>query len=267
MRSHLLTVTLLSALAAASPHEKRQGFNLSQFFSAANELISNYVPQSVFSQIAPAIGSAASEAGVQFTNVEALITSAIQASEVPSWFTSAIPQQYQSQIGALGSAVGSLRPAATAPPGNGEATATQTVEGTATVTTAVPASFTTFTDDTGSTITSALGGAAGAASSGVSEGISGASSVATEASGAISEGVSGASSVATVVSGGLSEGVSGASSVATVVSGGIESVASRASSALVGGSAANPSSTAAAARITAGAVGLAVGAAGAFWAL
>jgi len=80
MFSQLLIASLLSSCIFAEPnqHEKRQATG-AQFTSAANELISSYVAPGAFAPLEPAIVSAASAAGVSFSDIQSLVYSALEA--------------------------------------------------------------------------------------------------------------------------------------------------------------------------------------------
>lgn len=81
----------------------------------AESLISAYVPQSVYVQLTASIASAASAASVT-GDPASLFVSALLATSQPSWFSSAVPPYFTGNIGALESAVSTLRDAATAYP-------------------------------------------------------------------------------------------------------------------------------------------------------
>ena len=77
------------------------------FESAANQLISLYIPADVALPIAVAVQSAASEAGVM-GEVSAIVQSAL-TDPTPPAFLSAIPSEYQENVASLGAAISELR--------------------------------------------------------------------------------------------------------------------------------------------------------------
>ncbi|KAI9819929.1 MAG: hypothetical protein M1827_006499 [Pycnora praestabilis] len=110
MYSIIVVAALLSPAAFASPpQEKRQATstNGAQFSSAANQLISLYLPESVLLPIGVAVQSAASAASVT-GDINSIVESALLAPTPPPYL-SAVPAQYQSNIAALESAINSLR--------------------------------------------------------------------------------------------------------------------------------------------------------------
>lgn len=70
--------------------------DLAAFNSAADALISQYIPQPEWEALTSAVGSAASAAGVT-ADVKDIIYSALKATEAPSWFASVVPTAYNSQ--------------------------------------------------------------------------------------------------------------------------------------------------------------------------
>ncbi|EPE09193.1 hypothetical protein F503_06969 [Ophiostoma piceae UAMH 11346] len=81
----------------------------------AESLVSAYVPQSVYVQLTASVASAASAASVT-GDPASLFLSALLATSQPSWFSSAVPPYFTGNIGALESAVSTLREGATALP-------------------------------------------------------------------------------------------------------------------------------------------------------
>jgi hypothetical protein len=113
MLSSILTVALLSTAAFAVPQEKRQATDAAQFTSAANELVSKYIPSGILPALESSVSSAASVAKVT-GDPKSLIYDALLASSIPSWFASAVPTDYSSQIAALEGDISALRgPAST----------------------------------------------------------------------------------------------------------------------------------------------------------
>ncbi|KAI9749509.1 MAG: hypothetical protein M1815_002449 [Lichina confinis] len=103
-----LAVALLAGAAVAAPFvEKRQATDPADFESAANQLISLYIPADAAEPINNAVESAAAEAGVT-GDVSAIIQSAL-ADPTPPAFLSAIPSEYQENVASLGSAISELR--------------------------------------------------------------------------------------------------------------------------------------------------------------
>jgi hypothetical protein len=108
MLSSLLTVALLSTTAFAVPEEKRQATDAAQFTSAASELVSLYIPSAALAGLESSISSAASVAKVT-GEAKSLIYDALLASSIPSWFATAVPSAYSSQIAALEGDISALR--------------------------------------------------------------------------------------------------------------------------------------------------------------
>lgn len=106
MLSSIFTLALLSTAYAAP--EKRQATNAAQFASAANQLISAYIPASALPAFESAISEGAAAASVT-GDAKALIQSAFLNNDLPDWFTSAIPQEFSAQVEALESGVDALR--------------------------------------------------------------------------------------------------------------------------------------------------------------
>ncbi|KAI9850406.1 MAG: hypothetical protein M1830_007027 [Pleopsidium flavum] len=136
MQSLILSAALLGSTVLA------QGDPASisaQFSSAANQIISLYIPQSLAVPFGVAIQSAASAASVT-GDINSIVESALTA-ETPPPFLTAIPTVYQSNLMSLESAISALRGAANTG-----------ISGAARVTTA--------TDSAGSTFTSTMPAAA-----------------------------------------------------------------------------------------------------------
>lgn len=119
MRSNYLAASALLASGAlaispAIPAQRRQAEEIggARFTSAAEELISDYVPTAVVEQWEAPIMSAASANDVSGEYSE-ILYSALQASERPEWFESAIPTEFEEQYAGLTSGIEELRSAAT----------------------------------------------------------------------------------------------------------------------------------------------------------
>jgi hypothetical protein len=113
MLSSILIVALLSTTAFAAPQEKRQATDGAQFTSAANELVSKYLPSNILPALESSVSVAASAASVT-GDASSLLYSALLASSIPAWFASAVPAAYTSQIAALEGDISALRgPAST----------------------------------------------------------------------------------------------------------------------------------------------------------
>jgi hypothetical protein len=111
MLSSVITVALLSLTALATEQEKRQATDAAQFTSAADELISEYLPSTALTALESVFSSAASAASVTGDG-KSLIYEALLASSVPGWFASAVPSAWSTQIAALESNINALRPSA-----------------------------------------------------------------------------------------------------------------------------------------------------------
>jgi hypothetical protein len=85
------------------------------FKSAADTLISAYIPEESWAALTGPVAAAASTAGVRFENPKSLVVSALEATERPEWFNKAIPAAYSTAVLALETAIDSLRPTAAAP--------------------------------------------------------------------------------------------------------------------------------------------------------
>ncbi|KAI9884634.1 MAG: U4/U6-U5 snRNP complex subunit prp31 [Watsoniomyces obsoletus] len=108
MLSQYLVLALLGGMALAVPQkEKRQATNPAEFSSAANQLVSIYVPISIAVPLGAAVQSAASANGVS-GDANAIFQEAIAASTLPAFF-SAVPSQYQPNLVSLNSAINALR--------------------------------------------------------------------------------------------------------------------------------------------------------------
>jgi hypothetical protein len=155
MLSSILTVALLSTAAFAVPQEKRQATDAAQFTSAANELVSKYIPSGILPALESSVSSAASVAKVT-GDPKSLIYDALLASSIPSWFASAVPTDYSSQIAALEGDISALRgPASTS--GGGlvpiVVPVTTTDSAGSTYTTSVTSGTATVTSTTGGVVT------------------------------------------------------------------------------------------------------------------
>jgi hypothetical protein len=155
MLSSILTVALLSTATFAVPHEKRQATDGAQFTSAANELVSKYIPSGDLSALESSVSSAASVAKVT-GDAKSLIYDALLSSSIPGWFASAVPAGYSSQIAALEGDISALRgPASTS--GGGfvpvVVPVTTTDSAGSTYTTSVTSGTATVTSTTGGVVT------------------------------------------------------------------------------------------------------------------
>ena len=155
MLSSVLTVALLSTAVFAIPQEKRQATDAAQFTSAANELVSKYIPSAAFAALESTVSSAASVAQVT-GDAKSLIFNALLASSAPGWFVSAVPAGYSSQIAALEGDISALRgPASTS--GGGlvpvVVPVTTTDSAGSTYTTSVTSGTATVTSTTGGVVT------------------------------------------------------------------------------------------------------------------
>jgi len=110
MLSSIFTVALLASTGLAAVPEKRQATNAAQFTSAADELISKYIPSTALPALESAVASAASAASVAGEPLS-LIYDGLLAMSMPGWFSSAIPAGASTQIEALASKINDLRPA------------------------------------------------------------------------------------------------------------------------------------------------------------
>ena len=110
--SSIFTVALLSATTLAV-NDKRQPTDAAQFTSAADQLISKYIPSTALPVFESAVSSAASAATVT-GDAKSLIYSALVATSIPGWFASAVPSAWSSQIAALESGIDALRGTTTA---------------------------------------------------------------------------------------------------------------------------------------------------------
>ncbi|KAI9716434.1 MAG: hypothetical protein M1812_005329 [Candelaria pacifica] len=116
MYSIYLAAALLSSTISAQgeiyPRQSAVATDPAQFSSAANQLISLYLPPSVGVPIAVAIQSAASAAGVT-GDINSIVNSALMATKAPPFLT-AVPTQYATNVAALQGAISSLRGVASA---------------------------------------------------------------------------------------------------------------------------------------------------------
>ena len=109
----ILTLALLGTTAQAV-QEKRQATNGEQFTSAANQLISAYLPSSVLPELEVAVSVGASAASIT-GDVKSILQSALLESKIPDWFASVVPSAYSSNIRALESNINELRGTVGAP--------------------------------------------------------------------------------------------------------------------------------------------------------
>lgn len=198
MRSNYLALTSLlttSALASAlHPAARRQADDAgTKFTSAANDLISDYVPTAVIDEWEAPIMSAAAENSVSGEYSE-ILYSALQASEKPDWFESAIPSQYEEQYAALTSGVEEIRSAATEAAGGAGEEISSRVESVESQASDVASNVESRATDAASNVESAATDAA--------------SNVESKATDVASDVVSGATSVATRIEDGVTSIVS-----------------------------------------------------------
>ncbi|MCJ1373232.1 hypothetical protein MMC20_004460 [Loxospora ochrophaea] len=105
----LCLLALVSSLAFAKQGvERRQAStDAADFSSAASQLISQYIPQSILPNIGIAIQSAASAASIT-GDINSIVQSVFTAKTPPA-FVTALPSSYQSDILKVESAISSLR--------------------------------------------------------------------------------------------------------------------------------------------------------------
>jgi hypothetical protein len=106
MLASIVTLALLGTTVLAQ--EKRQATNGAQFSSAANQLVSAYIPSTALPALESAISEGAAKASVT-GDAKSLIHSALLGGELPDWFVSAVPVEYSTQIDALESNINALR--------------------------------------------------------------------------------------------------------------------------------------------------------------
>ncbi|KUJ20254.1 uncharacterized protein LY89DRAFT_779047 [Mollisia scopiformis] len=226
MFARVLATAMLCLTVSANMQVKRQATDAAQFTSAADQLISQYIPSTALPALESAISSAASVAQITGEPLS-LIYEALLSSSIPGWFSSAVPSAYSTQIAALESNINALR--VTSTPGGpllpvATVVTTTNSAGSAITTTLSPSSTgpsssatVTSTSITGlltTTTTTPSGTATGAGSvvsSLTTEVISGVTSI---FSTAVSTAVSKASSVASVASSAVSSAVSSSTSSA-----------------------------------------------------
>jgi len=223
MLSSLFSVVLLSITALAAQQGKRQATNAAQFTSAADQLISQYIPSTALPALESAVSVAASAASVAGSPLS-LIYDGLLAISMPGWFSSAIPSDMSTQIFALESKISALRATSTAGGITVIVITTTNLAGstiTTSTTSTVPSTTVTSTTTSGvtatTTATTTTGSGSGAgstlstlttevingATSVFSVAVSGASSVASRASSVVSVGTSAVKS-ATSAAGGAS---------------------------------------------------------------
>ncbi|KAF8858112.1 hypothetical protein BDZ45DRAFT_407025 [Acephala macrosclerotiorum] len=139
MLAHIFATALLSLTVSALVEEKRQATGAAQFTSAADQLISEYIPSTALPALKSAISSAASAASVTGEPLS-LIYDALLAVSAPGWFSSAV-SPWSTQIAALESNINALRATSSTSPGGPIISAGSVV---------------TTTNSAGSTITSTL---------------------------------------------------------------------------------------------------------------
>ncbi|ROW00144.1 hypothetical protein VSDG_03616 [Cytospora chrysosperma] len=80
------------------------------FHVNANSLVSKFIPTDILSQLAISVASAATAASVTGAdNPTSLIYSALEDTSMPSWFQSAVPVTYSTQIATLEAQINNLR--------------------------------------------------------------------------------------------------------------------------------------------------------------
>ncbi|MCJ1364061.1 hypothetical protein MMC16_003170 [Acarospora aff. strigata] len=162
MQSLVLSAALFASSALAHPNLQDRQIDpasiSAQFSSAANQLISLYIPQSLAVPFGIAVQSAASAASVT-GDINSIVESALTAATPPPFLT-ALPTQYSSNLVSLESAISALRgvastgisgaPRVTTVTDTAGSTYTSTMPGSA----AAAATVITTTDSAGSTYTS-----------------------------------------------------------------------------------------------------------------
>jgi len=108
MLSSIFTVALLTITALAVEQGKREATDAAQFTSAADQLISQYIPSTALPALESAVSAAASAASVA-GSPSSLIYDGLLAMSMPGWFSSAIPSDMSTQIFALESKISALR--------------------------------------------------------------------------------------------------------------------------------------------------------------
>lgn len=93
MLAHFVATALLSLTVFALVEEKREATDAAQFTSAADQLISEYIPSTALPALESAVSSAASAASVTGEPLS-LIYDALLAVSAPGWFSSAISRKY-----------------------------------------------------------------------------------------------------------------------------------------------------------------------------
>ncbi|OCK73520.1 hypothetical protein K432DRAFT_430546 [Lepidopterella palustris CBS 459.81] len=202
MQLQLFTIALLSSSASAlAPHQRRQDTIGPAFSSAANQLISLYVPAAGQSAILSA-ASAASITG----DPQSIINSALAATVVPSWLA-AVPTEYQSCINSVESAISGLRGAASTGIAGAPRVATATNSAGSTFITIIPPSSVSIA--AASSVTGSVASITGSVATSLSSVLSSVSSVSNSAaSSAPSSAVSAASSTASSAASATSSAVS-----------------------------------------------------------
>jgi hypothetical protein len=105
----ILTLALLSTTASEGAHQRRTITDAAGFTSAADELISTYLPSSVVPVLSSLVSSAANAAQITGDPIS-LAYSALAAPNIPAWFSSAIPEEWEEQFSALESIIANFRP-------------------------------------------------------------------------------------------------------------------------------------------------------------
>ena len=106
----MLSTTIVALLCASVVvgEEKRQVTDKAQFTSAAEQLISQYIPSTALEVLEASVSSAASVGHIAGSPMS-LIYDALLAISVPAWFPSAVPSEYSTQLAALEGKISSLR--------------------------------------------------------------------------------------------------------------------------------------------------------------
>ncbi|OLN92897.1 hypothetical protein CCHL11_08802 [Colletotrichum chlorophyti] len=119
MKTAVVSLAVAANLVAATPAgllpRQDEGSDPAAFTSAANALISAYIPTDQWNSLTSAVGSAASEAGVT-ADIGSYVSSVLKATTTPEWFANAIPSAFSSQYAALESAIEGLRTTAATVP-------------------------------------------------------------------------------------------------------------------------------------------------------
>ena len=104
----ITTVVVLLSASLVTAEEKRQVTDKAQFTSAAEQLVSQYIPSSALKVLEASVSSAASSKHIAGEPIS-LIYDALLAISLPAWFTAAVPSAYSTQLAALEGEISSLR--------------------------------------------------------------------------------------------------------------------------------------------------------------